>query len=195
MAIALVLGLGLALALAASDAGARGMRKVGTSRGAKKTHTVVVLDSLEDGRQYASIVDRKRPALDRLDGTLRSSASEAQVAAFLESGELLLVDERVDYGEAGGTARNRYYVSGGRLVYYESLHVRPRDVGEGRLPARDEVLTSLAFGENGTLVGSEKTVNRERVALGPTEEPRVRQRFEALAAKVDESLGKKPKKR
>jgi hypothetical protein len=145
---------------------------------------VVVIQDLDDGRQYATIVDRQRPALDRMDGTLRSGDSEAQVAAFLESGELRLIEERVRYGEQGGTGRNRYYVTDGRLVFFESLRVRPREVGKDLLPARDEVITALAFGEDGRLVGSEKTVNREPVPLPATDEPGIRGRFQALSGAV-----------
>jgi hypothetical protein len=175
----------LALAsLGAAEPGARSGR--GKERGGgKKTRTVVVVQGLDAGRQYARLVDRQRPALDRLDGTLRSGETEARVAAFLENDELRLIDERAAYGEDGGTARNRYYVNDGRLVYFESVRVRPRDVGADRLPARDEVVTALAFGENGALVGSEKTVNREPVALPPTDAPRILGRFLALAGAVE----------
>jgi hypothetical protein len=173
----------LALAsLGASNAGARG-RSAGRGA-AKSTRTVVVIQDLDGGRQYSRIVDRQRPALDRMDGTLRSGETEARVAAFLESGELRLIDERAAYGEDGGTARNRYYVNDGRLVYFESVRVRPRDVGEDRRPARDEVVTALAFGEDGRIVGGEKTVNREPVAVPPTDPPRILGRFQALAGAV-----------
>lgn len=147
--------------------------------------TVVVVKSLEDGRQYASLVDRQRPALDRMDGTLRSGDTEARVAAFLESGQLRLIDERVSYGEAGGTGRNRYYVANGRLVFFDSLRVRPRDLGKDRQLARDEVLTALAFDEDGRLVGSTKTVNREAVALPNTDPPGILARFQSLAGAVE----------
>jgi hypothetical protein len=155
----------------------------------KATRTVVLIRSLDDGRQYASIVDRQRPALDRLDGTLRSGDTEARVAAFLEAGELRLIDERVSYGEGGGTGRNRYYVANGRLVFFDSLRVRPRDVGKDRLRARDEVLTTLAFGDDGQLVGSVKTVNREPVQLPNTDPPGILSRFQSLVGAVDAARG------
>jgi len=186
---------GLALAavamLAASGPGARGRH---VSRpAAKAARTVVVIQDLDGGRQYSRIVDRQRPALDRLDGTVTSGETEARVAAFLEGGELRLIEEEALYGEPGepgepgGTGRNRYYVHDGRLVYFESLRIRPRDLGEGRLPARDEVLTALAFGEDGRSVGAEKTVNREPVPLAPTDEAGIRRRFLALAGVVQRS--------
>jgi len=148
-----------------------------------------VIRSLEDGRQYAALVERQRPAFDRMDGTLRSGDTEARVAAFLENGELRLIEERASYGEKAreGTGRNRYYVSDGRLVYYDSLRVRPRDVGENRLRARDEIVTLIAFGEDGRPLGSEKTVNRQPMALPSTDPPSVLARFQALAAKVAEA--------
>jgi len=174
------------LALGPLDAAAQGARGRSVSRGGggTKTRTIVVIQDLDDGRQYSAIVDRQRPALDRMDGTLRSGDTEARVAAFLESGELRLIDERVQYGEAGGTARNRYYANDGKLVYFESVRVRPRDVGKDRLPARDEVITALAFGSDGRLVGSEKSVNREPIALPSTDEAGIRHRFESLASAV-----------
>lgn len=164
-------------------AGAQGARGRSVSKAPKSTRTVVVIQSLEDGRQYAAIVERQRPAFERMDGTLRSGDTEARVAAFLENGDLRLIEERVRYGEEG-TARNRYYVSDGRLVYFDSLRVRPRDVGENRLRARDEVITLLAFGEDGRLLGSEKTVNRQPMRLPSTDPPGVLARFESLAGKV-----------
>jgi hypothetical protein len=175
------------LALAPLDAAAQGARGRSVARGAGgggKTRTVVVIQDLDDARQYSRIVDRQRPALDRMDGTLRSGETEARVAAFLESGELRLVDERVQYGKDGGTARNRYYANDGKLVYFESVRVRPRDVGKDRLPARDEVITTLAFDGDGRLVGSEKTVNREPIPLPSTDEAGIRHRFDSLSAAV-----------
>lgn len=174
--------------LAASGPGARGRH---VSRpAAKAARTVVVIQDLDGGRQYSRIVDRQRPALDRLDGTVTSGETEARVAAFLEGGELRLIEEEALYGEPGepgGTGRNRYYVHDGRLVFFESLRIRPRDLGEDRLPARDEVLTALAFGEDGRSVGAEKTVNREPVPLAPTDEAGIRRRFLALAGVVQRS--------
>ncbi len=180
---------GLALAtcalIAASGPGARG-RSV--SRPAPKVErTVVVIQDLDGGRQYSQIVDRQRPALDRMDGTVTSGDTEARVAAFLESGELRLIDEQARYGEPGATGRNRYYVHDGRLVYFESLRIRPRDVGEDRLRARDEVITMLAFGEDGQRVGAEKTVNRQVVPLSATDEAGIRNRFAGLADLVERS--------
>ena len=177
--------LGLALAAIATLGTGPGARGRNVSRPAPKAvRTIVVIQDLDGGRQYSAIVDRQRPALDRVDGTLRSGDTEARVAAFLESGELRLIEEDARYGEQGGSARNRYYVHDDRLVYFESLRVRPRDVGTDRLRARDEVITSLAFGEGGELVGSDKTVNREPVPLPATDEPGIRARFESLAAGV-----------
>lgn len=174
-----------ALALASVGAGP-GARRLPPRGGAPQAaRTVVVVKSLDDGRQYASIVDRQRPALDRMDGTLRSGDTEARVAAFLESGQLRLIDERVSYGEAGGTGRNRYYVADGRLVFFDSVRVRPRDLGKDRQLARDEVLTALAFDEDGRLVGSTKTVNREAVALPNTDPPGILARFQSLAGAVE----------
>lgn len=171
--------------LAASGPGARGRN---VSRPAPKAaRTVVVIQDLDGGRQYSRIVDRQRPALDRMDGTVTSGDTEARVAAFLESGELRLIDEQASYGEPGATGRNRYYVHDGRLVYFESLRIRPRDVGADRLPARDEVITTLAFGEDGQRVGAEKTVNRQPVALAPTDEAGIRSRFAGLANVVERS--------
>jgi len=122
-----------------------------------------------------------------MDGTVTSDETEARVAAFLESGELRLIDEQARYGEPGATGRNRYYVHDGRLVYFESLRIRPRDVGENRLRARDEVITMLAFGEDGQRVGAEKTVNRQAVPLTPTDEAGIRNRFAGLADLVARS--------
>lgn len=178
-----------ALALASLGAGPGARRMPPRSGAPKATRTVVLIRSLDDGRQYASIVDRQRPALDRLDGTLRSGDTEARVAAFLEAGELRLIDERVSYGEGGGTGRNRYYVANGRLVFFDSLRVRPRDVGKDRLRARDEVLTTLAFGDDGQLVGSVKTVNREPVQLPNTDPPGILSRFQSLVGAVDAARG------
>ncbi len=146
-----------------------------------------MIQDLAAGRQYSQIVDRQRPALDRMDGTVTSGDTEARVAAFLESGELRLIDERARYGETGATGRNRYYVHDGRLVYFESLRIRPRDVGADRLAARDEVITALAFGEDGQRVGAEKTVNRQPVALAPADETGIRNRFARLADVVERS--------
>lgn len=172
------------LALASLGAGP-GARRMPSRSMPQTARTIVVVKSLEDGRQYASIVDRQRPALDRMDGTLRSGDTEARVAAFLENGQLRLIDERVSYGEAGGTGRNRYYVADGRLVFFDSLRVRPRDLGKDRLLARDEVLTTLAFDEDGRLAGSTKTVNREPVALPGTDPPGILARFQSLAGAVE----------
>jgi len=175
----------LALALAtlgASGPGARPGRSSGG--GARTVRTIVVIHDLDDGRQYATIVDRQRPALDRMDGTLRSGETEARVAAFLENGQLRLIDERVRYGEQGGTARNRYYANDGKLVFFDSVRVRPRDVGNDRMPARDEVLTTLAFSADGRLVGSEKTVNRQPIPLPGSDESGIRSRFQTLAGAV-----------
>ena len=171
------------IALAAGDALAQGARGRSVSRAPTTTRTIVVVQDLDDGRQYATIVDRQRPALDRMDGTLRSGETEARVAAFLESGELRLIEEQVRYGEQG-TGRNRYYVTDGRLVFFDSLRVRLRDVGQDRMRARDEVITALAFGEDGRVVGSEKTVNRQPVPLPASDEPGIRGRFQALAGAV-----------
>lgn len=181
--------LGVAIAafalLGASGPGARARNK---SRSAPAVaRTVVVIEDLDDGRQYSQIVDRQRPALDRMDGTVRSGDTEARIAAFLESGELRLIEEDARYGEQGGSGRNRYYVHEGRLVYFESLRMRPRDVGEDRLPARDEVITALAFGEEGQQIGAEKTVNRQAVPLPPSDETGIRSRFAALANLVARS--------
>lgn len=171
--------------LAASGPGARGRN---VSRPAPKAPRIVVtIQDLDGGRQYSQIVDRQRPALDRMDGTVTSGDTQARVAAFLESGELRLIDEQARYGEPGGTGRNRYYVHDGQLVYFESLRIRPRDVGADRLPARDEVITRLAFDEDGQRVGAEKTVNRQVVPLAPTDEAGIRSRFEALANVVARS--------
>jgi hypothetical protein len=173
--------------LAASGPGARGRH---VSRPAEKAaRTVVVIQDLDGGRQYSRVVDRQRPALDRMDGTVTSGDTEARVAAFLESGDLRLIEEDARYGEPGGNGRNRYYVHDGRLVYFESLRIRPRDLGGDRLPARDEVLTALAFGEDGRSVGAEKTVNREPVPLAPTDEVGIRRRFLALTGVVQRSRG------
>ncbi len=175
----------LAPVLPALDAAAQGARGRSVARSPSGTsRTIVVIEDLDDARGYSTIVDRKRPALDRMDGTLRSHGSEARVAAFLENGDLQLVDERVRYGDDGGTARNRYYASDGKLVYFESVRVRPREVGKGELPARDEVITVLAFASDGRLVGSEKTVNREKIPLPSTDETGIRSRFAALVAEV-----------
>jgi hypothetical protein len=174
----------VALALASLGA-SPGARRMPTRSAPQTTRTIVIVKSLDDGRHYASIVDRQRPALDRMDGTLRSGDTEARVAAFLESGQLRLIDERVSYGEGGGTGRNRYYVADGRLVFFDSVRVRPRDVGKDRLRARDEVLTTLAFGEDGQLVGGAKTVNREPVALPNTDPPGILARFQSLAGAVE----------
>lgn len=178
-----------ALALASLGAGPGARRMPPRSGAPKATRTVVIVRSLDDGRQYASIVDRQRPALDRLDGDLRSGDTEARVAAFLEAGELRLIDERVTYGKDGGTGRNRYYVADGRLVFFDSLRVRPRDVGKDRLRARDEVLTTLAFGDDGQLVGSAKSVNREPVQLPNTDPPGILSRFQSLVGAVDAARG------
>ena len=180
---------GLALAafalLAASGPGARGRN---VSRPVPKAaRTVVVIQDLDGGRQYSQIVARQRPALDRMDGTLTSGETEARVAAFLESGELRLIEEQARYAEPGATARNRYYVHDERLVYFESIRIRPRDVGTDRLPARDEVITMLAFGDDGQRVGAEKTVNRQVVPLPPTDEAGIRNRFASLAHVVERS--------
>jgi hypothetical protein len=174
----------VAVAIASLGAGP-GARRLPKSSAPPPTRTIVIVQSLDDGRQYASIVDRQRPALDRMDGTLRSGDTEARVAAFLEAGQLRLIDERVRYGEGGGTGRNRYYVADGRLVYFESLRVRPRDVGRDRLRARDEVVTTLAFGDDGQLVGSAKTVNREPVQLPNTDPPGILSRFQSLTGAVE----------
>lgn len=180
-------GLGLVAfaLLAASGPGARGRSVSRTAP--KAARTVVVIQDLDDGRQYSRIVDRQRPALDRMDGTVTSGETEARVAAFLESGELRLIDEQARYGEPGGTGRNRYYVHDGRLVYFESLRIRPRDLGEDRLKARDEVITMLAFGEDGQRVGAEKTVNRQAVPLAATDEAGIRNRFAGLVDIVERS--------
>ena len=171
--------------LGASGPGARG-RSV--SRPAPKApRTVVVIQDLDSGRQYSQIVDRQRPALDRMDGTVKSGETEARVAAFLESGELRLVEEEVRYAEPGATGRNRYYVNDERLVYFESLRIRPRDLGPDRLQARDEVITRLAFGEEGRSVGAEKTVNRQAVPLAPSDEAGIVHRFRSLADVVERS--------
>lgn len=172
----------LAPALDAAAQGARGRSVARSSSGT--TRTIVVIEDLDDARGYSTIVDRKRPALDRMDGTLRSHGSEARVAAFLENGGLQLIDERVQYGDDGGTARNRYYANDGKLVYFDSVRVRPRDVGKDKPPARDEVVTILAFASDGRLVGSEKTVNREKMPLPSTDETGIRSRFDSLAAAV-----------
>jgi len=178
-----VLALAALALMAPVGPGAR-PRSASRGGGAAKTITVVNVKDLDDGRQYSSIVDRQRPALDRVDGTLRSGETEARVAAFLEAGELRLIDERTRYGEAGGTARNRYYVHGNRLVFFDSVRVRPRDVGKDRLPARDEVVIELAFGDDGRIVGTEKTVNRQPVELPAADESGIRNRFASLANAV-----------
>jgi hypothetical protein len=69
-------------------------------------------------------------------------------------------------------------------VFFDSLRVRLRDVGQDRMRARDEVITALAFGEDGRLVGSEKTVNRQPVPLPASDEPGIRGRFQSLAGAV-----------
>ncbi len=171
--------------LAASGPGARGRN---VSRPTPQApQTIVKTQDLDGGRQYSQIVDRQRPALDRMDGTVTSGDTEARVAAFLESGELRLIEEQARYGEPGGTGRNRYYVHDDRLVYFESLRIRPRDVGADRLPARDEVITRLAFDEDGQRVGAEKTVNRQSVPLALADEVGIRKRFQALANVVARS--------
>jgi hypothetical protein len=178
-----VLALAALALMAPSGPGAR-PRAASRGGAAKTVRTIVVVKDLDAGRQYSSIVDRQRPALDRLDGTLRSGETEARVAAFLEAGELRLIDERARYGENGGTARNRYYVHEGRLVFFDSVRVRPRDVGKDRLPARDEVVIELAFGDDGRIVGKEKTVNHQPVELPPADESGIRSRFASLASAV-----------
>jgi hypothetical protein len=176
------------LAFALLGASGPGARARSVSRPAPKTpRTVVVIQDLDSGRQYSQVVDRQRPALDRMDGTVKSGETEARVAAFLESGELRLIEEEARYAEPGATARNRYYVNDELLVYFESLRIRPRDVGADRLHARDEVITRLAFGEEGHRVGAEKTVNRQAVPLAPSDEAGIRNRFRALASVVDRS--------
>jgi hypothetical protein len=181
-ALATLLIAAAALSLVAAAAG-RGARSGGARRVAKPTRTVVVVKSLEQGRQYGAQTTRQKPAFDRLDGTLESKAGKARVAAFREGGALRLLEESIDAGERG-SARNLYCVQDGRLVYYESLTIRVRDVGRDLRPARDEVVLALAYDEQGRRVGAEKTVNREAVPLEPAEEAAVLRRFQALAGKA-----------
>jgi hypothetical protein len=179
--------LGLAaLALLGASTGP-GARPRSATRAAKTTRTVVVIENLDQARQFAAIVDREKPALQRFDGVLRNGATEARVAAFLQDGSLRLIDEIAAYSDGGGTARNRYYVHDGRLAYYDSVRIRPRDVGKDRRPARDEVITELAYDSGGKLVGSERTVNREPVKLEPADLNATHARFDALAGAVEKA--------
>jgi len=160
-----------------------GARSGRAPQAAPKARTIVRVSSLEQARRYGAFVDAQRASFERLDGTLTDGNTKARVAAFLEDGELRLIDERQARGE-GGSAHNRYYVHEGRLVYYDSVEVDVRPVAADGLPARDEVTLELAYDAQGRRVGGQKTVNREVVPLTPEDEARTVQRLRALGAKV-----------
>jgi hypothetical protein len=174
----------VAVGLLGAQVGPGARPRSATRAGSKVTRTVVVIENLEQGRQFAAVVDREKPSYARLDGVLRNGDEQARVAAFLQNGSLRLIDEIAAYGDHGGTARNRYYVHDGRLAFYQSVRVHPRDVGKNRRPARDEVVTALAYDSGGKLVGSERTVNREPAPLEPADLNATHARFAALAGAV-----------
>lgn len=185
----LLAGLAACAALALLGAAPGPKRK--TARSSAPAETVVVISSLASARQYADRVEKQRPALTRFDGRLEGGDAVSQVAAFTRGGKLVLIEEDALFGDQGaqGSARIRYALQQGRLVFYESFGVRPRDVGRGRRPARDEWTIALAYDDSGRLIGSEKIVNREKQELGPDDERAALARFQALAAKVAEAGG------
>jgi len=160
-----------------------GARSGRTPHAASRTRTIVRVSSLEQARRYGVYVDAQRASFERLDGTLTDGDTKARVAAFLEDGELRLIDEE-EARDGGGSAHNRYYVHDGRLVYYDSVEIDVRPVAVDGLPARDEVTLEIAYDGQGRRVDAQKTVNREAVPVTPDDEARVAQRLRALGAKV-----------
>jgi len=157
---------------------------------ATETRTIVNVGDLDQARRYGAYVDAHRSQYATLAGTLTGPDREtsADVTAFLEDGALRLIEERVRHGDDGSTSHNRYYVHDGRLVYYESVAVRVRPVGDGVAPARDEIHVELAYADDGHRIGGAKVVNGESVPVAPADEAAAIRRAAALGTRVAAAL-------
>jgi len=138
-----------------------------------------LISSLQSARLEASTLSARKLMFTKVKGPLAKGDSAATYAAYYQGEVLRVMEDDADYGERGGSERGYFLDSQGRLFYYTASDLRVKQSGKDKLRIR------IAYDDSGKVIGSEKTVNGQPVAVSDADLKAVKTRLQALRKLAD----------
>lgn len=142
--------------------------------GSKEGESQGVISDLQSARMSASTLSARKFLFTKVKGTFGRGDAATKFEAFYHDEVLRLVAEEADHGDRGNSERAFFIDAQGHLYYYTGSEQRAKKGG------KDKMRTRIAFDEHGKVVGSEKTLNGQDVAVSDAEVKGVTARLEAL---------------
>jgi hypothetical protein len=170
-----LLVMGVLVLLAAGCAGG-GESKSASKQDESKSS---LISSLQSARLEASTLSARKLMFTKVKGPLAKGDSAAKYAAYYQGEVLRVMEDEADYGERGGSERGYFLDSQGRLFYYTASDLRAKQSRKDKLRIR------VAYDESGKMVGSEKTVNGQPVAVSDADLKAIKTRLQALRKLAD----------
>jgi len=138
-----------------------------------------LISTLQSARLEASTLSARKLMFTKVKGPLAKGDSAATYAAYYQGEVLRVMEDDADYGERGESERGYFLDSQGRLFYYTASDLRVKQSGKDKLRIR------IAYDDSGKVVGSEKTVNGQPVAVSDADLKAIKTRLQALRKLTD----------
>jgi hypothetical protein len=166
----------VALALLAAGCAGGGDKQSASQQGESKSS---LISDLQSARLEASTLSARKLMFTKVKGPLGKGDSAETYAAYYQGEVLRVVEDAADFGERGGSERDYFLDSQGRLFYYTASDQRVKQSG------KDKVRVRIAYDESGKILGSEKTVNGKPAAVSDADLKAIRARLQALRKVAD----------
>jgi hypothetical protein len=166
----------VALALLAAGCAGGGDNQSASKEGESKSS---LISDLQSARLEASTLSARKLMFTKVKGPLAKGDSAAKYAAYYQGEVLRVMEDAADYGERGESERGYFLDSEGRLFYYTGSDQRAKQSG------KDKVRIRIAYDESGKVVGSEKSVNGQPVAVSDADLKAIKARLQALRKLAD----------
>ena len=165
--------IGMAALLGAGCAGSGGS---GSKEAESKSS---LISDLQSARLQASTLSARKLMFTKVKGPLGKGDSAETYAAYYQGEVLRVMEDAADFGERGGSERDYFLDSQGRLFYYTASDQRVKQSG------KDKVRVRIAYDESGKVLGSEKIVNGKPAAVSDADLKAIRARLQALRKVAD----------
>ncbi len=157
-------------------AGCAGSGGSGSKEGESKSS---LISDLQSARLEASTLSARKLMFTKVKGPLGKGDSAETYAAYYQGEVLRVMEDAADFGERGGSERDYFLDSQGRLFYYTASDQRVKQSG------KDKVRVRIAYDESGKVLGSEKVVNGKPAAVSDADLKAIKARLQALRKVAD----------